>query len=128
MRRTHSPFWWHHLPGGTGRDAATETPSYHSAGNATTYQNLTDVITIATNRAPSNLDPHSAYDAGTGVTLQGPFESLIRLKPRSANKLAPLLAETWSSNADKSMWSFTLRPDLPSTMARRAMPKLNGVL
>ena len=31
-------------------------------------------------RAPSDLDPHSAYDAGSGVALQGPFEGLIRLK------------------------------------------------
>jgi ABC-type transport system substrate-binding protein len=117
-----------HLPCGTGRGAATATPSHQTAGNAATHQTLTNVITIATNRAPSNLDPDSAYDAGSGVPLQGPIESLIRLKPGSANELVPLLAETPTANAGKSMWTFTLRPDLPSTMARRAMPRLNGVL
>src|SRR5690242_2977757 len=38
-------------------------------------------LTVATNRAPSDLDPHSAYDAGSGAVLQGPFEGLIRVRP-----------------------------------------------
>jgi peptide/nickel transport system substrate-binding protein len=64
---------------------------------------------LATERAPSDLDPHSAYDAGSGVALQGPYEGLIRLRPGTVDEYLPLLAASWSANADKSVWTFRLR-------------------
>jgi peptide/nickel transport system substrate-binding protein len=66
-------------------------------------------LTLATNRAPSDLDPHSAYDAGSGVLLQGPFEGLIRLKPGTTDQYVPQLATAWEANADQSVWTFHLR-------------------
>src|SRR3954470_23764048 len=60
-------------------------------------------LTLVTNRAPSDLDPHSAYDAGSGVVLQGPFEGLIRLKSGTANDYVPVLASSWSASADQSI-------------------------
>jgi peptide/nickel transport system substrate-binding protein len=66
-------------------------------------------FTLATNRTPSDLDPHSAYDAGSGVILQGPFEGLIRLKPGTADEIEPVLAEAWEATADASIWTFHLR-------------------
>jgi ABC-type transport system substrate-binding protein len=72
-------------------------------------QNGGDTLTLVTNRTPSDLDPHSAYDAGSGVLLQGPFEGLIRLKPGNADEYLPVLAESWTANADQSVWTFQLR-------------------
>jgi peptide/nickel transport system substrate-binding protein len=72
-------------------------------------QDAPSTLTVVTNRAPSDLDPHSAYDAGSGVLLQGPFEGLIRLKPGTTDDYAPLLAESWQANADQSVWTFHLR-------------------
>jgi peptide/nickel transport system substrate-binding protein len=66
-------------------------------------------LTLVTNRTPSDLDPQSAYDAGSGVVLQGPFEGLIRLKPGTTDEVVPVLAESWSANTDKSIWTFRLR-------------------
>ncbi len=66
-------------------------------------------FTLVTNRTPSDLDPHSAYDAGSGVALQGPFEGLIRLEPGTTDVYQPLLAESWTSNVDQSVWTFRLR-------------------
>jgi peptide/nickel transport system substrate-binding protein len=66
-------------------------------------------FTLATNRTPSDLDPHSAYDAGSGMVLQGPFEGLIRLKPGTADEIVPVLAASWAANADASVWTFQLR-------------------
>jgi peptide/nickel transport system substrate-binding protein len=66
-------------------------------------------LVLVTNRAPSDLDPHSAYDLGSGVALQGPYEGLIRLKPGTTGVYEPLLAESWSVNEDKSVWTFRLR-------------------
>src|SRR5215213_5592702 len=66
-------------------------------------------LTLVTNRAPSDLDPHSAYDAGSGVLLQGPFEGLIRAKANTTDEFMPVLAESWEASADESVWTFRLR-------------------
>ncbi len=66
-------------------------------------------FTLTTNRAPSDLDPHSAYDAGSGTLLNGVFEGLIRLRRGTADEYDPILAESWEANADKSVWTFHLR-------------------
>jgi peptide/nickel transport system substrate-binding protein len=79
------------------------------ASAAPSRQASPTAFTLATNRTPSDLDPHSAYDAGSGVVLQGPFEGLIRLKPGTTDEIAPVLAESWSANTDQSVWSFQLR-------------------
>ena len=70
----------------------------------------TTTLVLATNRAPSDLDPHSAYDPGSQIALQGPFEGLIQLRPGTADVIVPVLAESWTANADKSVWTFHLRP------------------
>ena len=85
-----------------------------------------------TNRAPSDLDPHSAYDAGSGVLLQGPFEGLIRAKANTTDEFVPVLAESWEANADESVWTFRLRDGvtfqdgtpLDATAARASFERL----
>jgi peptide/nickel transport system substrate-binding protein len=67
-------------------------------------------LVLATNRTPSDLDPHSAYDPGSGIALQGPFEGLIRLQPGTIDRIVPALAASWSANAERSVWTFQLRP------------------
>ena len=81
----------------------------------------TTTLVLATNRAPSDLDPHSAYDPGSQIALQGPFEGLIQLRPGTADSFVPMLAESWTANADKSVWTFHLRPgvDVPGWDASR---------
>ncbi|MCC2629859.1 MAG: hypothetical protein K0S14_3509, partial [Thermomicrobiales bacterium] len=59
-----------------------------------------------TNRAPSDLDPHSAYDAGSGVLLRGPFEGLIGVRANTTDEFVPVLAESWEASADESVWTF----------------------
>ncbi len=90
------------LPGNAGglfadRAAAAQTPGAMAT------------LTVATNRAPSDLDPHSAYDAGSGVVVQGPFEGLIRVRAGTTDAYVPQLATAWEANADKSVWTFHLR-------------------
>lgn len=76
---------------------------------ASARQAAPTTFTLVTNRTPSDLDPHSAYDPGSGVVLSGPFEGLIRLAPGSADRYEPVLAESWFSNADQSVWTFVIR-------------------
>lgn len=87
---------------------ALAAPSPRQAGAGLVRQGSPDTLTIATNRTPSDLDPHSAYDPGSGVALQGPFEGLIRLKPGTVDAYEPVLAESWSANPDSSVWTFHL--------------------
>jgi peptide/nickel transport system substrate-binding protein len=75
-------------------------------------QTTEDTLVIATNRTPTDLDPHSAYDAGSRIVLQGIFESLIWVKPGTTDQYRPLLAESWESNADHTVWTFRLRDGL----------------
>ena len=76
------------------------------------YQASTAPLVLATNRAPSDLDPHSAYDPGSQIALGGLFEGLIQIQTGTADTIDPVLAESWTANADKSVWTFFLRPDV----------------
>src|SRR5690242_18572453 len=67
-------------------------------------------LTIALNGSPSDLDPHSAYDYRSALPLRGPYEQLLSLKGTSTTEFEPRIAESWSSNADKSVWTFKIRP------------------
>ena len=108
-----APTW--RAPGWGGRRRVGTEPASHAplAGDrlraAPLRQSSPGTLTLVTPRAPSDLDPHSAYDAGSGVALQGPFEGLIRLKRGTTDEYEPVLAESWEANADESRWTFRLR-------------------
>lgn len=67
-------------------------------------------LTIALNGSPSDLDPHSAYDYRSAIALRGPYEGLFALDGSATDKYIPLVAESWSPNDDKSVWTFKIRP------------------
>jgi peptide/nickel transport system substrate-binding protein len=93
-----------------GIEASPESPLAHRNTNAAPSRHASPAtFTLATNRTPSDLDPHSAYDPGSGMVLQGPFEGLIRLKSGTADEIVPVLAASWAANADASVWTFQLR-------------------
>ena len=69
-------------------------------------------LTIAVNGSPSDLDPHSVYDYRSAMPLRGPYEGLIALDGGSTDVYVPVLAESWAPNDDKSVWTFTIRPDV----------------
>jgi len=66
-------------------------------------------LTIALNGSPSDLDPHSAYDYRSAITLRGPYEGLLALDGSETNTYVPVIAESWAPNEDKSVWTFTIR-------------------
>ena len=55
----------------------------------------------------TDLDPVTIYDQGGIVLVQQVCEYLIALDDK--NGLKPSLAESWSGNADASVWTFKLR-------------------
>ena len=67
-------------------------------------------LTIVMNGTPSDLDPHSAYDYRSAIALRGPYEQLIALVGGATDQYEGLVAESWEPNADKSVWTFHIRP------------------
>ena len=92
-----------------GGAAILGAPNQRPSRAGSLRQAAPSTLTLVTPRAPSDLDPHSAYDAGSGVALQGPFEGLIRLRRRTTDDYEPVLAESWEASADESAWTFQLR-------------------
>src|SRR5215216_4383666 len=77
-------------------------------GASSALETDSSTLVVATHRTPSDLDPHSAYDAGSRIVLKGLFETLIRVGPDSTDRYEPSLAESWEPNADRSVWTFHL--------------------
>jgi peptide/nickel transport system substrate-binding protein len=90
--------------------AARSALAFAPAESVRSFQpsNATSLV-IATNRTPTDLDTHSAYDAGSRTVLNGLFETLIRVKLGTTNQYEPAIAKSWESNTDQSVWTFHLR-------------------
>lgn len=59
---------------------------------------------------PESFDPHKAVGTSASVVIYDLFEGLVTVDAKGA--VAPGAAESWESNADKSLWRFKLRKDL----------------
>lgn len=75
----------------------------------------TDDVAMATNFVYANpfpifdLDPSSSFSS-EHVVLQNVYETLTRFNPPgSAQQLSGVLAESWESNDDATVWTFNLR-------------------
>ncbi len=65
-------------------------------------------IRIAAQTPGGPLDPVAMAELGTYTQIVTAFEYLAG--PGEGATLAPMLAESWSPNADGSVWTFKLRP------------------
>jgi peptide/nickel transport system substrate-binding protein len=101
-----------------GVAAASAAVSVHAAPAARSLplpaarQGDASTLVIAMNGSPSDLDPHSAYDYRSSMAIRGPYETLIGLVGGSSDTYEGLVAESWSSNDDKSVWTFSIRPGI----------------
>jgi peptide/nickel transport system substrate-binding protein len=67
-------------------------------------------VTFVTGGGPADLDPASIVTAAANVTVTANMdEGLIGYAGSSVEKFVPLLATSWSSNANRSVWTFHLR-------------------
>jgi peptide/nickel transport system substrate-binding protein len=94
--------------------AATVLPSraFAPIAAAPARQSDAKTLTIAVNGTPTNLDPHVSYDYRSTLAIRGPFEGLITLDGGAMDKYAGVIAESWSPNADKSVWTFKIHPNV----------------
>lgn len=62
--------------------------------------------------SPSDLDPHSQYDYRSTTVVRAVYEGLLGLKGSSTEEFEGLVAESWESNDEQSVWTFKIRPGL----------------
>ena len=58
---------------------------------------------------PKTLDPQIAADYAAHIVIVNLFEGLVRIGPDGS--VQPGVAQSWSANADHTVFTFTLRPD-----------------
>jgi peptide/nickel transport system substrate-binding protein len=89
--------------------AAPAARALLGSASSVSAQEEGSTLTIAMNGSPSDLDPHSAYDYRSAIAVRGPYESLIALVEDKTDVYEGVIAESWESNEDKSVWTFTIR-------------------
>lgn len=67
-------------------------------------------VTFATGGGVADIDPASIVTAAANVAVTANIdEGLVMYDGSNVDKFVPLLASSWRSNADKSVWTFQLR-------------------
>jgi peptide/nickel transport system substrate-binding protein len=69
-------------------------------------------LIVGLDGSPSDLDPQSQYDYRSTVVVRALYEGLVGLKGSATDEFEGLVAESWESNEDQSVWTFMIRPDL----------------
>jgi peptide/nickel transport system substrate-binding protein len=67
-------------------------------------------LVVAMDAFTNDFDPASYFLLSSIVPSFGVYDSLMRMKGNSATDTKPWLAEKITTNANKSVWTFSLRP------------------
>lgn len=85
-------------------DAPTEAPTEAPAAP--------QVLKIANTANITTWDPVASFSTEAAY-MANVYEQLLRINPPgAAERFTPLLAESWESNEDGTVWTFKLRPDV----------------
>jgi oligopeptide transport system substrate-binding protein len=60
---------------------------------------------------PAYIDPYNTQESEGTQVEQALFDSLTEVDPLDPTKVLPAAAETWTVNADATVWTFKLNPD-----------------
>jgi peptide/nickel transport system substrate-binding protein len=66
-------------------------------------------VTFVTDQTPSDIDPANNEVAGSDVIARSVAEPLVAPDGSSITRFKPVLATSWKTNANKSVWTFYLR-------------------
>ena len=66
-------------------------------------------VTFVTDQTPSDIDPANNEVAGSDVIARSVAEPLVAPDGSSLTRFKPVLATSWKTNANKSVWTFYLR-------------------
>jgi oligopeptide transport system substrate-binding protein len=70
------------------------------------------ILLVGNGADPRFMDPHLLNSVPEHHVLMALFEGLVAEPPVSNTVVDPGMAERWESNADKSVWTFHLRPNV----------------
>ncbi|MFW5802097.1 MAG: ABC transporter substrate-binding protein, partial [Spirochaeta sp.] len=68
-----------------------------------------DTLTISIGAEPESLDPVNMTSAPAATVAEHVVERLIYMEEDGS--LSPMLAESWISNEDGTVWTFNIQPD-----------------
>jgi peptide/nickel transport system substrate-binding protein len=66
-------------------------------------------LVVAYQESADNVDPTQTLNAANNAITRPIYEGLLRLKGSSLTEVEPVLAESYTTNVDKSEWSFKIR-------------------
>ena len=89
----------------------SSTSSVAQSGAGAALNRDPGTLVVAMDAFTADFDPASYFLLSDIVPNFGIYDSLMRMKGNSATETKPWLAQRISTNADKSVWTFALRPN-----------------
>ena len=68
-----------------------------------------DTIVMADPGSPATLDPAISYDYASPPIIRPTYEGLVAMKGTSSTEIAGVLATSWTTNPQRTIWTFQLR-------------------
>jgi peptide/nickel transport system substrate-binding protein len=104
-------------PATAAEPTAAAAPTTAAAPAAPTGQLSRDpkTLVIANTESPDNADPGQTLNAANSLLQRGMYEGLLTLKGSSLSEVEPVLAESFTTSADKSAWTFKIRQGVKFT-------------
>ncbi|MBI1878018.1 MAG: ABC transporter substrate-binding protein [Chloroflexi bacterium] len=91
----------------SGGESASTPAANQAASEALNRDPKTLVVLY--NESADNMDPGQTLNVANNVVQRGIYEGLLRLKGSSVSEVEGVLAESWTTNDDKSEWTFKIR-------------------
>src|SRR5215216_1521059 len=96
--------------GGASSAPAAEAPSAPTIHTPAAGLNRDlKTLVVAYQESADNVDPAQTLNVANNIITRPIYEGLLRLKGSSLTEVEPVLAESYTSNADKSEWIFKIR-------------------
>src|SRR5262249_45730834 len=100
-----------------GQPAASSTEAPTAPAASTPVATVAEIklnrdpktLVIAYADSPDNADPSQTLYASNNLITRSIYEGLLTLKGGSLTEVEPRLAESYTTNADKSQWIFKIR-------------------
>jgi peptide/nickel transport system substrate-binding protein len=89
---------------------STPTSIKRKAASGPSLNRDPETLIVAMDAFTPDFDPASYFLLSAIVPDFGIYDSLMRMKGNSATETKPWLAQKVTTNADKSVWTFALRP------------------
>jgi peptide/nickel transport system substrate-binding protein len=88
---------------------ATEVPGTPAPEQPVGSKDKTTLVVAESEVGIDTLDPALAYDTASGEIIQNVYESLVFYDGEATDKFIPMLAESWETSADGTVWTFKIR-------------------